>query len=429
MAQSYDVWIGPNAGALVQVGNDQSARSYVPTMALDSTYCIRIDSKNTFGTTTGDVTRFSTWASADIQLDSEGNPVTDSEGSYIATRTALNTWYAGLADSASSPCDIVHIGDSISEGYPMATRAVTWQALLRNKLRARYQPSGVVGGGGYIPADRVTTSFSDDGVTLAGGASESDAYGLARRCAIFTGAGQTATLVVTGVTRVDIIYPIYGSAAAFDYTVNGGSAVRVNIPEASASDGQVASITSLTPATNYTIVITQAVGAFFINGFFLYNGDTLAGIRTWDSARAGSRGYWLNEAPNWYKGIGVIAPKLVTIEIGINDRANGDSTTTYRSTIEAMIANIRAQTTNDPSIVVIRVWVDGSTNHALWQPYIDVMYAVAAADAGVCIFDAEKLIGKTSTDTYASGLLVDETHLSVSGNELFADALFNYLLP
>ena len=85
MAQSYDVWIGPNAGALVQVSNDQAARSYVPTLALDSTYYLRIDSVNTLGTTTGDVTSFSTWASADILLDENDNPITDENGEYIET--------------------------------------------------------------------------------------------------------------------------------------------------------------------------------------------------------------------------------------------------------------------------------------------------------------------------------------------------------
>lgn len=88
MAQSYDVYIGPNSGALVLVSDNQSARVYVPTLALDSTYYMRIDSVNTEGTTTGDVFSFSTWASSDIQLDEPGgNPVTDDQGNYIDTRT------------------------------------------------------------------------------------------------------------------------------------------------------------------------------------------------------------------------------------------------------------------------------------------------------------------------------------------------------
>lgn len=87
MAQWYDVWIGPDSDHLVLVSDEQAARAYVPTLALDSTYYIRIDAVNSLGTTAGDATSFSTWASDDIQLDSAGNPVTDSSGEYIDTRT------------------------------------------------------------------------------------------------------------------------------------------------------------------------------------------------------------------------------------------------------------------------------------------------------------------------------------------------------
>jgi len=88
-AQSYDVWIGPNAGELVQVGDEQAARAYVPTLALDSTYYLRIDSINRFGTTTGDVISFSTWASTDVLLDQDDDPITDENGEYIDTREAF----------------------------------------------------------------------------------------------------------------------------------------------------------------------------------------------------------------------------------------------------------------------------------------------------------------------------------------------------
>jgi len=85
MAQSYDVWIGPDPGALVKVSAAQAARSYVPILALDSTYYLRIDSKNTLGTTTGDVTSFSTWSIEDILTDGDNVPVTDGNGEYIET--------------------------------------------------------------------------------------------------------------------------------------------------------------------------------------------------------------------------------------------------------------------------------------------------------------------------------------------------------
>ena len=85
MAQSYDVLIGPSAETLVLDSEGQTAHVYVPTLALDSTYYMRIDSVNTEGTTTGDVFSFSTWASEDILLDENNDPITDETGEYIET--------------------------------------------------------------------------------------------------------------------------------------------------------------------------------------------------------------------------------------------------------------------------------------------------------------------------------------------------------
>ena len=88
MAQRYDVYIGASAETLVLDSEDQTARVYVPTLALDSTYYMRVDSVNSEGTTTGDVFSFSTWSADDILTDGDGNPVTDGNGEYIETISA-----------------------------------------------------------------------------------------------------------------------------------------------------------------------------------------------------------------------------------------------------------------------------------------------------------------------------------------------------
>ena len=86
MARRYDVYFGATAETIALVSAGQTARVYVPTdLALDSTYYFRIDSVNEFGTTTGDVCSFSTWAAADILLDESGIPITDENGEYIET--------------------------------------------------------------------------------------------------------------------------------------------------------------------------------------------------------------------------------------------------------------------------------------------------------------------------------------------------------
>ena len=87
-ARWYDVYLDTVNPPVTKVSDDQAARVYVPTLALDTTYYLRIDAANALGETAGDVVSFSTWNSADIQLDEPGgNPVTDEQGNYIDTRT------------------------------------------------------------------------------------------------------------------------------------------------------------------------------------------------------------------------------------------------------------------------------------------------------------------------------------------------------
>lgn len=85
MARWYDVYFDTVTPPVAKVSDNQAARSYVPTLALDTTYYLRVDAGNAIGTTTGDVVSFSTWSVDDILTDGDGNPVTDQYGDYIET--------------------------------------------------------------------------------------------------------------------------------------------------------------------------------------------------------------------------------------------------------------------------------------------------------------------------------------------------------
>lgn len=88
MAKWYDVYLDTVNPPLVKVSDNQTARVYVPTLALDTTYYVRIDAANALGSTPGDVVSFSTWSADDILTDGDGNPVTDQKGEYIETISA-----------------------------------------------------------------------------------------------------------------------------------------------------------------------------------------------------------------------------------------------------------------------------------------------------------------------------------------------------
>lgn len=85
MAQWYDVYLDTVTPPVTKVSDNQAARVYVPTLALDTTYYLRINAANALGETAGDVLTFSTWAAADILLDENDNPITDENGEYIET--------------------------------------------------------------------------------------------------------------------------------------------------------------------------------------------------------------------------------------------------------------------------------------------------------------------------------------------------------
>lgn len=87
-ARWYDVYLDTVNPPVTKVSDDQVARVYVPTLALDTTYYLRIDAANALGSTEGDVLSFSTWSADDILTDGDGNPVTDQNGEYIETISA-----------------------------------------------------------------------------------------------------------------------------------------------------------------------------------------------------------------------------------------------------------------------------------------------------------------------------------------------------
>lgn len=85
MARWYDVYLDTVTPPVTKVSDNQTARVYVPTLALDATYYLRINAANALGETAGDVVSFSTWASANILLDENDSPITDENGEYIET--------------------------------------------------------------------------------------------------------------------------------------------------------------------------------------------------------------------------------------------------------------------------------------------------------------------------------------------------------
>lgn len=84
MAKWYDVYLDTVNPPVTKVSDDQVARVYVPSLAFDTTYYLRINAANSEGETAGDILSFSTWSADDLAMSDDGTtPATDEDGNYV----------------------------------------------------------------------------------------------------------------------------------------------------------------------------------------------------------------------------------------------------------------------------------------------------------------------------------------------------------
>lgn len=352
--------------------------------------------------------------------------------------TRLRAFKASLANAAGAPVEILTLGDSIAEGQGGTAIAKRWIEVLRDRLRARYQPAGVVGGEGYVPAYYGLQGYSAR-VTYTGTLTNPGGYntfGLGRRAANMS-AGATATMTFAG-TGLDIIYAKGGSAGTFSWAIDGGTATNVNANNASVVGGQVAQIRGLS-AGSHTVVVTAASGAAFLEGFMVYNGDESSGIHVRDGAHYGYRtADFLDETNRWtYDAWTPAQPSLVLWELtGVNDY--GTSTTANRLTpaqtvanISTLLARLRAKCTLPPSVVMFlnyeRVAPTG-TPLDTWANYLQAVSDFAKADGGITLVDVSTLMGTAFSVTDPYGLSnADKVHPSDKGHATIAEQVYRVL--
>ena len=73
---------------------------------------------------------------------------------------ALRVFYAALADRRSNPCNIVVMGDSMTEGQGATVWGARWVDRFRAQMRQKFPVTGVPGGVGYISTTNGLTGGS-----------------------------------------------------------------------------------------------------------------------------------------------------------------------------------------------------------------------------------------------------------------------------
>jgi lysophospholipase L1-like esterase len=342
-------------------------------------------------------------------------------------RLLFCTFDTALADRANSPIDVVFVGDSITTGAGASTLDKRWLSLVRDRLRASFQPSGVAGGLGYVQAD---TTYNSPW-TLTGVSAWTSAGGLGEGARSLP-VGATAALTFTG-TSVDIFYGKTVGGGTLTVQIDGASSgtgfAAINTANASQVDSAVQRVAATGPGT-HTLLITSSVAASVLEGAMIYNGDETKGIRTWDGGRTGIPTSDYVSNPRYLSAITAIQPALVTVFLGTNNYRIPKPVSLYASDLVSMMKSIRAACTTPPSILLVMPYLPdpGSATLAFTQFY-SAVYQAASIIGDVEVLDLYNKFG-TDIQTNTRGLLSgDKVHPSDKGHQLIADSVLDLILP
>lgn len=362
---------------------------------------------------------------------------------------ALMPLFAGLAGRLSARCNIVCIGDSITEGQgaegPRSGGFENrWLARLRDQLRARFPTQELIGGGrGFIGAAGTGELTFAWPATPSPGLGTGTSLGPKSKFLQLNGSGQSISFDLTG-DAADIMWTQTPFGGAFSWAVDGGSAEQVSTNGGSTVDGKLTHITLGAPGP-HTLVVSWVAGECDIDGVIEYDGDYSSGIQLHD---AGHYGY---DTSSWVSAltggavsgpaaaIAALAPAAVIITLGVNDQFNGVPPATFQSNLQTIIRDLRARLPRPHPTFLLNMLpprVNQPSYKYPWSQYITAAQNVALADksgpgstsvATVFDFTARPTMPGADTDVYGFWNPGDLVHPSDKGHQRIADCLAEFL--
>jgi hypothetical protein len=210
------------------------------------------------------------------------------ESLYSKTATALGLFHTALSGRHFTPCKILVVGDSITEGAGATLNIRNrWSDRMKENLRSRFPTDGNPATTlHYVPSYNVVNMPGDMAVRSAG-VTTGTSFGFGARHTQLTAAGHTVTFTVTG-TSARVVYPKSSGGGSFTWQVDGGTVSSpVSQSSASLQDGYVTDI-PLGASGSHTVVIAWVSGgSVFIDGLLVYNGDETKGIHVIDGGHSG----------------------------------------------------------------------------------------------------------------------------------------------
>lgn len=350
--------------------------------------------------------------------------------------SALRPFHGALANRTASPCDILVIGDSFTEGGgagAVSTRDRRYVAHLRDLLRARFPVAGVTGGEGYIPtAWTVGGTFAMPApATLTGAPAFQTSWGFGKRGHTLT-TGQSVQWTVTG-TSVDVHFVKGGSTGVMAVSIDGGTATTYATTSGAGTIDNGVQRVSLGSAGSHTVNVSwSSGGTVYLMGIMVYNGDESAGVRMTESGHWGWKsGDWSNNASsqltNFAQRVTALQPSLIIVALGTNDHGSSIAPATTQANLQSIITTSQAACTIPPPVVLADWYQRQGTFTYQWSDYQAVFKALEAASPSVVHFDFSARVPAYNTDTTLVGS--DLLHPSEKGHALIGATLARFLEP
>jgi lysophospholipase L1-like esterase len=352
------------------------------------------------------------------------------------TPGALDHYRAAIGADASTPADVLFLGDSLTEGYYASSDATRWIELTRDALRTAH-PTSAPGGVGFVPAfhsspglaNRWTYGSTRRGVPAPTFTSPTE--GLALRAANLTADGQYAELTFTG-DRIWVAYTQGPTRGSLAISIDGGRAVTVNANAATPRSGRMWVSGPLTAGAHSVrvtpVVVKRQPTNVLLDGAMVFAGDggatpdTGRGVRMWDHGRGGATASWFTSMPaGAHDAVDWIRPDLILIGLGAND-VKAMTAEQYRAALTTIVDRYRSGYDGaPPTDASIALWVEPNRSDvapATWRPFVDAMYAVAR-DRGLAVLDLDRRLGPVT----AGPLWADVIHPTDAGERAIADAI------
>lgn len=345
---------------------------------------------------------------------------------------ALLRFHVALGMRDAAPCNILALGDSITEGGQATARPRRWTARLLAALRAAYPTRNVAGGEGFLPPQWSDTDIALPPPAAVVGSPATDlAFGLGWRC-VRLQPGMSVTWTVAG-TSADIHYARGSNSGVFSYSVDGGTVLTQATANPAVIDSGVVRV-DLGASGPHTLTVAWSSGGMaYIDGVVVYDGDEAAGIRMFEAGRWGyattsirtradqrnATGFYFDER------IATVAPALVIIAAGVNDMSTGVDPAVTKANLQAIISHLNT-ITPAPSICLLGYYQRQGTFAYPWSAYQDAYRAIEASNSRVTFYDHSLRLPSYLADPE---LMADGVHPTDAGHAYLAECLAGFLAP